>query len=222
MPLVRWQCLKISGTGHGSHHHTLRDSRRRTLLPLPCPVSIDPSRGQVLTCGGSNGVRRDRSVCLTGYEPFDLVTVLGHESSLQRAPGASRAGAEALTALGRRLGAASVWCGLAGRGEQLPGPIRPVAHGRLHPVPLRGRDEQRPTVLAAEDAGKAPSIDGTVLSTSPPSRTRMQRWPGTLATHMAPSASAQMPSGACSRSAQTRRLARVPSPVTSNATSCWA
>ena len=51
-------------------------------------------------------------------------------------------------------------CGLAGRREQLPGPIRPVAHRRLHPVPLRGRDEQRPAILAAEHAGKARPIDG--------------------------------------------------------------
>ena len=30
-----------------------------------------------LTCGGSTGVRRDRGVCLAGYEPFHLVTVPG-------------------------------------------------------------------------------------------------------------------------------------------------
>jgi hypothetical protein len=33
------------------------------------------------------------------------------------------------------------------RREQLPGPIRPVAHRRLHPAPFGGRDEQRRTVL---------------------------------------------------------------------------
>jgi hypothetical protein len=53
---------------------------------------------------------------------------------------------------------AGMRCGLAWRREQLPCPIRPVVH-RLHPVPLRGSDEQGPAVLAAEHAGKAPSVD---------------------------------------------------------------
>ena len=56
-----------------------------------------------------------------------------------------------------------VRCGLAGCREQLPGPIRPLAHRRLHPVPLRGRDEQRRAVRAAEHAGKAPSADDPSL-----------------------------------------------------------
>jgi hypothetical protein len=34
-----------------------------------CPVWIDPSHGHVRTCGGSDGVRRDRAARLTNCEP---------------------------------------------------------------------------------------------------------------------------------------------------------
>ena len=61
---------------------------------------------------------------------------------------------------------------------------------------------------------KQPRSTGMVLTTSPPFRTRTQCLPGTLATQTAPSASAQMPSGACSSSAQTRRSESVASAAT--------
>ena len=59
---------------------------------------------------------------------------------------------------------------------------------------------------------KQPRSATTVSSTSPPSATRAQRFPGTLAYQIAPSASAQMPSGAepGPRSAHTRRSIRSP------------
>src|SRR5918995_565580 len=59
---------------------------------------------------------------------------------------------------------------------------------------------------------KQPRSAMTVSSTSPPSATRVQRCPGTLAYQIAPSASAQMPSGAepGPRSAQTRRSTSSP------------
>ena len=58
-------------------------------------------------------------------------------------------------------------------------------------------------------------------STSPPSATRVQRWPGTLAYQIAPSASAQMPSGAepGPRSAHTRRSTSSPESVIVHAVS---
>jgi hypothetical protein len=37
-----------------------------------CPVSIDPSHGHAVTCGGSDGVRRDRGARLTRYERLHL------------------------------------------------------------------------------------------------------------------------------------------------------
>jgi hypothetical protein len=61
-----------------------------------------------------------------------------------------------------------------------------------------------------------PRSTETVSSTSPPSPTRTHFWPGTLATQMAPSTSAQIPSGAWSSAAQTRPPDRVPSSPTSN------
>jgi hypothetical protein len=62
---------------------------------------------------------------------------------------------------------------------------------------------------------KQPRSAMTVSSTSPPSATRVQRCPGTLAYQIAPSASAQMPSGAepGPRSAQTRRSTSSPESV---------
>src|SRR5918993_3176322 len=62
---------------------------------------------------------------------------------------------------------------------------------------------------------KQPRSAMTVSSTSPPSATRVQRCPGTLAYQIAPSASAQMPSGAepGPRAAQTRRSTSSPASV---------
>src|ERR671911_525071 len=62
---------------------------------------------------------------------------------------------------------------------------------------------------------KQPRSAMTVSSTSPPSATRVQRSPGTLAYQIAPSASAQMPSGAepGPRSAHTRRSTSSPASV---------
>src|SRR5918994_6211938 len=62
---------------------------------------------------------------------------------------------------------------------------------------------------------KQPRSAMTVSRTSPPSATRVQRWPGTLAYQIAPSASAQMPSGAepGPRSAQTCRSTSSPESV---------
>ena len=48
----------------------------------------------------------------------------------------------------------------------------------------------------------------TVSRISPPSLTRRQHWPGTVATQMAPSASAQIPSGAWGSPAQILRAAQ--------------
>src|SRR4029079_15219003 len=55
--------------------------------------------------------------------------------------------------------------------------------------------------------------------TVPPSATRMQQRPGTVAYQTAPSASTQMPSGANSSSAQVRRFVRLPSAAASYAES---
>src|ERR671910_409673 len=62
---------------------------------------------------------------------------------------------------------------------------------------------------------KQPRSAMTVSSTSPPSATRVHRCPGTLGYQIAPSASAQMPSGAepGPRSAQTRRSTSSPESV---------
>src|ERR687898_2766057 len=68
---------------------------------------------------------------------------------------------------------------------------------------------------------KQPRSTLTDSTTSPPSRTRVHRWPGTLAYQIAPSASAQMPSEAepGPRSAHTRRSTSSPESVIVHAVS---
>jgi hypothetical protein len=67
---------------------------------------------------------------------------------------------------------------------------------------------------------KQPRSSSIVCSTSPPSHTRTQRLLGTSPYQTVPSASRQMPSGTPPpRSAQTRRLDKLPSVAMSNAVS---
>ena len=105
--------------------------------------------------------------------------------------------------------------------------IRPVGS----PLNIAGPLDQSPTTMnrvrrfgPPRAHEKQPSLVSTVCSTSPPSRTRTQWRLDTSAYQTAPSASRQMPSGAAAspRWAQTRRLARLPSAVMSNAVSTCA
>src|SRR6266567_974529 len=63
--------------GHGPD--TAAGLGEPTLQGRPRAPGMAPrarSRSPTVACGGTNGVRRDRGACLTGCEPFHLVTML--------------------------------------------------------------------------------------------------------------------------------------------------
>ena len=130
---VRWQ-----KPAYGSEAKAIAQIRWHRTADR-CPVSIDPSHGQVAACGGSDGERRDRAACLTGCEPFHLVTVL-----VPRPVGFARSrrgrwgGGRRLCVTGPAPGHGLVmsWCGLtakvalsvAGAPSMEPGKKRQLTH----------------------------------------------------------------------------------------------